>query len=489
MGAKTTSKGRVLLTGATGYVGGRLLPLLERRPMPVRCLARRPENLLGRTGPLTEVVAGDILDPASLRDALRGVRVAFYLVHSMGSAGGFEEIDRLAARNFAEAAAASKVEKIVYLGGLGDDQLELSAHLRSRQEVGEILRSGPVPVLEFRASIVLGSGSLSFEMIRALVERLPVMVTPRWVSIKAQPISIQDLLGYLIAAIDLPLETSRIYEIGGTDQFSYGEIMREYACQRGLKRYMIPVPLLTPRLSSLWLGLVTPLYARIGRKLIDSLRHPTVVNDRTALDDFALRPMGMSQAIELALHNEEKEFTETRWSNALSSAGAVKDWTGTRFGARIIDSRSRAVSLNPAMAFRPIRCIGGAAGWYFGNWLWRVRGFVDLLVGGVGLRRGRSHPDQVHVGDTIDWWRVEQFEPDRRLRLFAEMKLPGRAWLEFEVTPEEDGSRIQQTAIFDPLGLWGLVYWYAIYPIHEMVFAGMLRGIVRAAMDGDRDQR
>jgi uncharacterized protein YbjT (DUF2867 family) len=488
MSDSTTGKGRILLTGATGYVGGRLLHLLERGPIPVRCLARRPEYLTGRTGPLTEVVAGDLLDPESLRRAMQGVRIAYYLIHSMGASEGFEEVDRRAAKNFVEAAAASKIERIIYLGGLGDEQEELSPHLRSRQEVGEILRSGSVPVIEFRASIVLGSGSLSFEMIRALVERLPIMVTPRWVSVKAQPISIQDLLGYLFEAIGLPLEASRVYEIGGTRQVSYGEIMQEYARQRGLKRTMIPVPLLTPRLSSLWLGLVTPLYARIGRKLIDSLRHPTIVNDQSALEDFKLRPMGMCQAIELALYNEEKEFAETRWSDALSSSGTVQDWTGTRFGARIIDSRSRAVSLRPDEAFHPIRRIGGKTGWYFGNWLWRVRGFIDLLVGGVGVRRGRSHPDQIHVGDTLDWWRVEQYEPDRRLRLSAEMKLPGRAWLEFEVFPEGNGSRIQQTAIFDPLGLWGLTYWYAIYPIHEMVFAGMLRGIVRAAMDGNRDR-
>jgi uncharacterized protein YbjT (DUF2867 family) len=440
-----------------------------------------------KVGKDTEVLSGDVLDPASLTEAFEGVRVAYYLVHSMGAATGFEEIDRQGARNFARAAEEAGCGRIIYLGGLGESGEELSAHLRSRMEVGDILREGRVPVIEFRASIVLGSGSLSFEMIRALVERLPIMVTPRWVSTKAQPIGIEDLLSYLVAAIDLPVEGHQTYEIGGADRVSYGEIMQEYARQRGLRRFMIPVPVLTPRLSSLWLGLVTPLYARVGRKLVESLRHPTVVTDDAAWRDFPIRPVGVRDAIAQALRNEEKELTETRWSDALSSAGAVRDWTGVRFGSRIFDGRTATTSADPARAFRPIRRIGGESGWYYGNWLWSLRGFLDLLVGGVGIRRGRPHPDRLHVGDTVDCWRVEQYEPDRRLRLVAEMKLPGRAWLEYEVQPEYNGTKIIQTATFEPVGLLGLTYWYVLFLVHELVFAGMLRGIVKAGLNSEAE--
>ncbi len=474
----------MLLTGATGYVGGRLLKALESSGRRVRCLARRPEFLRAKVAPATEVVAGDVLDKRSLKEAMQGVHTAYYMVHSMGSAGAFAEEDRQAALNFGEAAAEAGVQRMIYLGGLGESGVELSPHLRSRQEVGNILRSSGVQVIEFRASIVIGSGSLSFEMIRALVERLPVMITPRWVSVPAQPIGIEELLQYLLASLDLSVEGNSIYEIGGTDRVSYGDLMREYARQRGLRRIMIPVPMLTPRLSSLWLGLVTPLYARVGRELIDSIKHPTVCRDQTALEVFAIRPKGVREAIASALRNEDHDFAETRWSDALSSSGRPRRWGGVRFGTRIVDSRSVHVSAPVARAFAPIRRIGGNTGWYYGNWLWHLRGFLDLLVGGVGMRRGRRDPDSVRVGEVVDFWRVEAFEPNRRLRLFAEMKLPGRAWLEFEVERHKEGSLVRQTAIFDPVGLFGLVYWYLLYPIHQLVFAGMLRGIVAASEHG-----
>ena len=311
-------KPSILLTGATGYIGGRLLKLLEAEGFPVRCITRRPEALQGRVVSSTKIVAGDVLDADSLQQAMGGVYTAYYLVHSMGTARGFEKTDRQAAERFGAAARAQGVQRIIYLGGLGDTSCNLSPHLRSRHAVGEILRQSGVPVIEFRASIVLGSGSLSFEMIRALVERLPVMITPRWVNIRAQPIAIQDVLQYLRAALDLPAGGSAVYEIGGPDQVTYGELLREYARQRGLRRLMIAVPVLTPRLSSLWLGLVTPLYARIGRKLIDSTRHPTVVQDDVALRVFAVRPIGAPEAIANALRNEDRECAETRWSDALS---------------------------------------------------------------------------------------------------------------------------------------------------------------------------
>ncbi len=475
-----TTNGAILLTGATGYVGGRLREALERTGHPVRCLARRPEALRGRVGPQTTVVAGDVLDASSLQAALAGIDTAYYLVHSMGSRGDFEQQDRIGAQNFGRAARANGVRKIVYLGGLGNPDEELSPHLRSRHETGEVLRDSGVPTIELRASIVLGSGSLSFELIRALVERLPVMICPSWVRVEAQPIAIEDLVAYLVGALDLPAQ-DRVLEIGGADRVSYGGIMREYARNRGLRRWFIPFPLLTPRLSSLWLGLTTPVYARVGRKLIESIRHPSVVRDDTAKQLFEIRPMGLAEAIERSMRNEDREFAATRWSDALSSGGKPRTWGGVRFGARLVDSRTARVDAPPAAAFAPIRRIGGASGWYYGDWLWRVRGFIDLLLGGVGLRRGRRDPETPAVGDALDFWRVEAYEPDRRLRLAAEMKVPGRAWLEFEVRPDDggDGSTIRQTAEFDPVGLSGLAYWYGIYPLHGRVFGGMLRGIVR----------
>jgi uncharacterized protein YbjT (DUF2867 family) len=412
---------------------------------------------------------------------MHGVHTAYYLVHSMGSTTLFETADRQAAHHFAAAARQAGVQRLIYLGGLGDRQGNLSPHLRSRQEVGDILRQSGVPVIEFRSSIVIGSGSLSFEIIRALVERLPVMITPRWVSMPTQPIAIEDVIAYLLAALDLPGRDSRVFEIGGADQVCYGDIMREYARQRGLRRLLVSVPVLTPRLSSLWLGLVTPVYARIGRQLIDSLRNPTVVQDLTARTVFALRPMGVRQAIARALCNEDQEYAATRWSDALSTAGSRPSRGGVRFGTRLVNSRVAHVNTSPALAFRPICRIGGTTGWYYANWLWRLRGFIDLLVGGVGPRRGRRDPTWLVPGDTVDFWRVEAFAPDRRLRLVAEMKLPGRAWLEFEVEGNATTSQIRQTAIFDPVGLWGQLYWYALYPLHNLVFAGMLRHIARAS--------
>jgi uncharacterized protein YbjT (DUF2867 family) len=475
------SASRVLLTGASGYVGGRLLRALEARGHRVRCLARHPGLLRQRTAPSTEVVQGDVLDRPSLDAALRGITAAYYLVHSMGSSASFEAADREAARNFGQAAKAAGVERIVYLGGLGSDDTALSPHLRSRQEVGRILRESGVPVIEFRASIVIGSGSLSFEMIRALVERLPVMVTPRWVKVPAQPIAIDDVLEYLVAALQRPVGESRVYEIGGADRMSYADVMRAYARQRGIRLRMIPVPVLTPFLSSLWLGLVTPLYARIGRKLIESIVHPTVVRDDAALRVFAIRPVGVDEAVRRALASEEEHFAATRWCDAQSSTAEPRSWGGVQFGSRLLDSRTVSVPRPPAVAYRPIQRIGGATGWYAWNWLWRLRGFLDVLVGGVGMRRGRPSPTTLRVGDTLDCWRVEAFEPDHRLRLAAEMKLPGRAWLEFEVTGNGASSTIRQTAIFDPVGLVGRAYWYGLYPFHQLVFGGMLRGIARAA--------
>jgi uncharacterized protein YbjT (DUF2867 family) len=470
--------GRILVTGATGYIGGRLVHALEDAGFAVRAMARRPAYL--PVGPRTEKVAGDMLQPETLPPALEGVETAFYLEHSMGSRGSFEEEDRTAARNFGEAARVAGVRKIVYLGGLGDPTATLSPHLKSRQETGDALRASGVPVIELRASIILGSGSLSFELIRSLVERLPIMICPTWVRVQAQPIAIDDVIAYLLGTLRLPGE-SRIFEIGGADRMSYGDIMLEYARARGLKRRLVFVPVLTPWLSSLWLGLTTPVYARVGRKLIESIRHPTVVTDDAARQTFDLRPMGVREAIDRAMRFEEHEFVRTRWSDAVSSASAHPAWGGVKFGSRLVDTRTVFVPVDRTRAFAPIRSIGGGRGWYYANALWRIRGFLDLLVGGVGLRRGRRDPEQLRVGDALDFWRVEAYESDRRLRLAAEMRVPGRAWLEMSAEADGDGSRYLQRAVYFPKGLAGRLYWWSIVPIHGIVFAGMANRITAEA--------
>jgi uncharacterized protein YbjT (DUF2867 family) len=484
---KGLPKAALLVTGATGYVGGRLLRALLEDGHTVRCLVRNPDRLGSRAEAGTQVVRGDAVTGEGLAESMRGVETAFYLIHSMGSSGGFEDDDRRAAKNFGAAARDAGVRRIVYLGGLADESRPLSAHLRSRIEVGNVLRASGVPVVELRASIVIGSGSLSFELVRAIVEHLPVLVTPRWVTMPAQPIAIDDLLAYLIQSLEIDARENPVYEIGGAERVSYRDLMREYARQRGLRRVMIPVPLLTPWLSSLWLGLVTPLQARIGRKLIDSIRHETVVRSGTARRDFQVRPMGVGAAIARALLNEDREFAETRWSDALSSLASAS-FGGTRVGRRVVDSREIRVAASPGATFAPIRRIGGGSGWYGHDWLWQLRGFLDVLVGGVGMRRGRRHPDQLRVGDTVDCWRVEEIEPDRSLTLAAEMRVPGRAWLSFEVTPDGSGSRVRQTALFEPSGLAGLLYWYGVYPLHAIVFGRMLAGIARRAQGEFSDE-
>ncbi len=490
-----TSHPLILLTGATGYIGGRLLSNLRNRDdLRLRCLARKPEHVANQIDETIDIVQADLLEPESLETALQGVTTAYYFVHSMGTDKDFEDLDRKAAENFVSAADQAGVKRIVYLGGLGDDDQTLSKHLRSRQETGDLLRKSKATVIEFRAAIVIGSGSLSFELIRALVERLPLMICPKWVRIKTQPIAVEDILAYLEEALTVEVDQSKVIQIGGPDRCSYGDIMKEYARQRGLKRWMIPVPVLTPRLSSLWLGLVTPVYARIGRKLVDSLKSPTIVTDESGKDLFSVTPRGLQEAIARALVNEDLRFAETRWSDSISSGGEIPSWGGQRFLSRVVDSRTIEVAAAHHSAMTPIRQIGGEKGWYYGNWLWGLRGFLDLLVGGVGVRRGRRDPEIPHVGDTVDFWRVEVYEPDHFLRLRAEMKVPGRAWLEFEVNEIDSAEgvprcSIRQTALFDPVGLFGLCYWYSLYIVHQFVFAGMLRNIGKQAEQVERESQ
>jgi uncharacterized protein YbjT (DUF2867 family) len=410
---------------------------------------------------------------------MRGVHTAYYLLHSMGSWGDFEALDRAAARNFGESARLAGVSRIIYLGGLGEGD-RLSPHLASRQEVGRLLRASGVATIEFRASIVIGSGSASYEVVRALVETLPVMITPRWVETGAQPIAVEDLIEYLLAALDLHLPGDSIFEIGGAERVTYAEIMREYARQRGLRRRLVRSPLLTLRTSRFFLGLITPVYGPVAGAMVESLRNETVVNGRAALESFAVKPRGLADSIARALVNEDREFAETRWSDALPLA--PPRWSGVAFGRRLVSSRAIAVNRLPADAFGPIQRIGGHTGWYAADWFWRIRGLLDTLRGGVGLRRGRRDPLDLRVGDTVDFWRVEALEPGRLLRLAAEMRIPGRLWLQFEVDPHESGgAQIRQTTIFDPAGYVGVAYWYFFCPIHHLVFGKMLRGIAETA--------
>lgn len=470
----------ILLTGATGYIGGRLLRALERQSNVVRCLCRNPEVLRRRVAPGTQVVPGDLLQPASLGPAFAGVDTAFYLVHAMHSGREFERLESEAALNFARAASEGGVRRIIFLGGLAHGN-ELSPHMRSRRATGNILRASGVPVIELRASVVIGSGSASFELIRALVERLPVMVTPRWVHTPAQPIGIEDVVAYLIEAIAVETQDGLIVEVGGADVTSYLGIMREYARQRKLRRWFLAVPFLTPGLSSRWLTLVTPVYASIGRFLIESVRTPSVVRRPEAARIFKVRPMGHARAVERALTNEDLCLAETRWSDARCPgvwAKAAEPGPGA-----LTNVQELKVAVSAGEAFAPVRRIGGQTGWYFGNWLWRVRGLVDLMTGGVGMRRGRPDPETPLPGSTLDFWRVQIYEPGRWLRLLAEMRVPGRAWLEFRAEAKGRSTVLRQIAYFEPHGLVGLLYWYLLWPIHQVMFRGMLRSIAAAALD------
>ncbi len=471
---RSNAQETILLTGATGYIGGRLLARLEQADSRVRCLTRRPDALTGRLAPGTEVVTGDLLDRKSVATALHGVRIAYYLVHSMGAAHDFQALDRRAAINFATAAREAGVERIVYLGGLGAGE-DLSAHLSSRHEVGDILRRSGVSTIELRASIVIGSGSASFETVRALVERLPAIPAPRTVDTAAQPIGIDDVVDYLIAAAGLPQANSLIVEIGGRDQVSYAEVMREYARQRRLRRRVLPLPPVTARASRVFLGLLMPAHGRIAAAMVDSLRNETVVRT-TASDAFAIRPRGLAEAIERALVGDDREIAETRWSEALPATPRPR-WGGVSFRRRMVSSRVVDVPGRAEDAFAPIQRLGGPTGWYGVDWFWSLRGALDRCRGGQGRRRGRRDPLDLQVGDRIDFWRVERLEPSRRLLLAAEMRLPGRLWLQYDIEGDGDGTRIRQTTVFDPAGYVGVLYWYLLYPVHHRIFGTILRGL------------
>lgn len=424
-----------------------------------------------------EIVSGDVLQPGGLAGVMDNVSAAYYLVHSMAAGADFHARDVTAATNFGAAARAAGVDRIIYLGGLAEASPGLSEHLRSRQQTGDTLRASGVPVTEFRAGVIVGSGSLSFEMIRYLTERLPVMICPRWVSTRTQPIGIREVLEYLSAALAVPDSRGRIIEIGGSEVVTYGEMMKVYAEVRGLRRWLISVPVLTPRLSSYWVNIVTPIPAVIARPLIEGLRNENVVRDPIATSLFPdIHPVSYRESVERALARLQASNVETAWSDALStSQGHVTPVMLTTHEGMILEQRQRVVAASPAAVSAVFSGLGGARGWFSMNWAWEVRGFLDRLIGGVGIRRGRRDPDRLRVGDALDFWRVEAVEPDRLLRLRAEMIVPGQAWLQFQVAPRDaGGSVLTQTAFFAPKGLLGWAYWYALYPFHAFIFDGLI---------------
>ena len=477
----------IFVTGATGYVGGRLVPALLEAGFRVRCLVREPRKLDARPWrqhPHLEVVAADLEDREAVTTGLTGCAAAYYLVHSMVATGGtYADRDRELARSFANAARAAGLPRIIYLGGLGEMGADLSEHLRSRRQVEEELASSGVPVTTFRAAMIIGSGSASFEILRYLVERLPIMVTPKWVATECQPVAIADVLHWLVRCLNVPETSGKTLEIGGADVLVYRDLMQVMAEELGLRRRIIlPVPVLTPRLSSLWINLVTPVSYRIARPLAEGLKNRVVVTDDTTQLLMPHQPLDSRQAIRRALAKIERQAVETRWSVAGPVPGDPS-WAG---GTVFTDARTVEIAASPTDVYKAVCRIGGGNGWYAGDLLWRLRGWLDTLVGGPGLRRGRRHPEQVEFGETLDFWRVVGIDRDRSLSLRAEMKLPGEAKLDFEIEPlaaatEQPRTKLTMTARFRPRGLAGLLYWYAVVPLHEIVFGGMLRGIRRTA--------
>lgn len=476
---------RILVTGATGYIGGRLVPRLLEAGYRVRCLVRAPRKLGARPwvdDPAVEIVAGDLADAESTRVALQGCDAAYYLAHSMLSAGSdYAERDRQMARNFAAQAAEVGLQQIVYLGGLGETSAGLSEHLSSRREVEHELAAGPVPVTVLRAAMIIGSGSASFEILRYLVERLPLMLTPRWVRTICQPVAIVDVLHYLVASLAEPRCRGATLDLGGPDRLRYVDIIQMMAEIRGLpRRWIVPLPVLTPRLSALWIHLVTPIPGAIARPLAEGLRNELLCRDQRAQEWMGGPRTPVREALEAAFGTHDSALVETSWTDAGPMPGDP-DWAG---GTVFEDPLEIEIDAPPAAIFRAVCRIGGGHGWYAADWLWRLRGAMDKLLGGPGLRRGRRHPETVAYGDALDFWRVTQVEQDRVLELRAEMKLPGVATLRFEIVPPVQSGRrasLRQCARFKPRGLLGLAYWYCVLPLHGFVFRGMSKGIRRAA--------
>jgi len=476
---------KVLVTGATGYIGGRLVPRLLDAGIEVRCMTRDPNRLaLAPWRDRVRVVAADALDHWSLVPAIEGCDAAFYLIHSMGGSRNFADADRRAAANFTDAAGEAGLERIIYVGGLGAAGTELSEHLASRHEVAEILVGGSTPVTVLRAAVIIGSGSLSFEMIRHLTEVLAVMMRPRWIRTRCQPIGIRNVLAILISMLDDPEPVNREYDIGGPDILTYEEMMQAYAEVVGLRRRLvIPLPLFSARLSPWFVGLVTPVSADMARPLIDSVSHDVIVQKPSPPGFHSLDMLSYRESVRLALVRIFYSSVETRWSDAIARPAAPMPgdpiWAGEKMyiDRRVVESAAAAEDLLWA-----VTRIGGDVGYYALNWAWRIRGWIDQMFGGVGLRRGRRHPEELRVGEALDFFRVVEMDPERyRLALQAEMKVPGTAWLDWSIEETPDGSRLTQSARMSPRGLLGRLYWYAMLPFHAPIFKLMVRRMARTA--------
>lgn len=480
---------KVLVTGATGYVGGRLVTELLKQGYQVRVLARGADRLASHSWiHQVEVVDGDAQSPEVLRQALDGIDVAYYLLHALMSASNFEEEEQSVAKSFGEIAREKGVARIIYLGGLAPAHQKLSPHLQSRVDTGEILRASGVPTIELRAGVVIGSGSASFEMLRYLTERLPAMITPKWVNTRIQPIAIRDVLHYLVGAVKLDSSISGSFDIGGPDIYTYRQMMMEYAKAAGLrKRIIIPVPVLTPTLSAGWVGFVTPVPVTLAARLVESLKNEVICrNDdiRRLIPDPEGGLTPFTRAVELALTKIKEADVPTRWSDAQTpGAPSLPLPTDPAWAGGTLYRDTRVVENDVAIekVWRAIEGIGGDHGYYSATWAWHLRGFIDRIFGGVGLRRGRRDPEHVHVGDAVDFWRVEKVEAPHLLRLRAEMKLPGLAWLEFKLSTKDGKTVLHQQATFAPRGLFGHTYWWVIAIFHVFVFPGMAKGAVKRA--------
>ena len=474
----------IAIVGATGYIGGRLAPRLLEVGYKVRCMVRTPDKIAARDWaeqPGVEVRKSDLSSVGDLAEGLQGCDAAFYLVHSMTSAGSqYARQDLRLALNFAEASRKAGVQRIIYLGGLGETGNDLSPHLSSRREVETALASAGVPVTVLRAAMIIGSGSASFEILRYLVERLPVMITPRWVSTPCQPIGVRNVIEYLVGVLAVPQTVGRVFDIGGSEVLCYRDIMRIMQEELGVRRrWVIPLPVLTPRLSSYWIHLVTPLSHDIAKPLAEGLKNPVVCRENHIAALVPQHLLSVREAIQAALCRIEQHRVETSWSMAGPIPGDP-DWAG---GKCFRDERTLVVDAPAQAVFRALCRVGGGHGWYVADWLWRIRGWIDVLVGGPGLRRGRRDPELVGYGEALDFWRVVGFKRDRRLALRAEMRLPGEAMLEFQIEPRgQNQCLLRQTALFQPRGLFGMIYWYAVVPLHHIVFRGMLRGIQKEAL-------
>jgi len=478
----------ILVTGATGYIGARLIPRLLQGGYRVRALARTPAKLGSRpwsSHPNLEIVKVDVLDREALAAACRGCRIAYYLIHSMNlRSADFARTDRSAAGNMAAAAQASGLERIIYLGGLGEEDEKLSEHLSSRSEVAAILRSGPVPVTELRAAMIIGSGSASFEILRYLVERLPVIVTPRWIDVPCQPIGVRNTLRYLIGCLEVKETVGQTFDIGQDQVMSYRRLMEIFAQEAGLpRRLIIALPILTPRMSALWINLLTPVPSVLARPLAEGLRNRVTCRENRIRTLIPQELFDCREAIRRALERSRQQVVESSWTGAGEippaewSSPDDPDWTG---GTIYNDNRQILLSATPEEVWRAVVSIGGEAGWYYADWLWKLRGFLDHLAGGVGLHRGRRVPGELAPGEALDFWRAVEVTRAKRLKLVAEMKLPGKATLEFRLEEVAPGkTMLKQYAHFLPIGLPGLMYWYAVTPFHNFVFNGMLRGFAK----------